>query len=124
MTERVYFYEHVNGEVIRKPAILVDGGGGPDEYFNSPFVKRWWSEGGEPEASASIFDRAATRIADSDYTLSRSQAEEYTRLVLEEIREPSERMLEAGYEADESTGGHFDGPAVWKAMVDAIRNEA
>lgn len=28
----------------RKPAIVVDAGGGPYEYFSGPFVKRWWVE--------------------------------------------------------------------------------
>lgn len=38
-----YFYEHTNGQIIRKPAAVVDGnGGGPLEYFDSPAVKRWW----------------------------------------------------------------------------------
>ncbi len=39
-----YFYEHSNGEVIRKPDIVVDMGGGPADYFDSPMVKRWWHE--------------------------------------------------------------------------------
>jgi len=37
-----YFYEHANGQVIRKPNIVVDSAGGPDQYFDSQFVKRWW----------------------------------------------------------------------------------
>lgn len=37
-----YYYEHTNGEIIFKPKIVVDMGGGPSEYFNSPFVKKWW----------------------------------------------------------------------------------
>lgn len=36
-----YEYEHVNGTKHRKPAFVVDMGGGPSEYFNSPFVKSW-----------------------------------------------------------------------------------
>jgi hypothetical protein len=36
-----YEYTHIDGQVIRKPAIVVDMGGGPYEYFNSPFVKSW-----------------------------------------------------------------------------------
>ncbi|WP_373054317.1 hypothetical protein [Thioalkalivibrio sp.] len=39
-----YFYEHVNGTIHRKPAIVVEMGGGPHEYFDSPNVKRWWRE--------------------------------------------------------------------------------
>lgn len=39
----MYFYEHTNGEIIQKPDIVVDPIG-PAEYFNSPFVKRWWHE--------------------------------------------------------------------------------
>jgi len=37
-----YYYEHENGEIIFKPFIVVDMGGGPREYFDSSFVKRWW----------------------------------------------------------------------------------
>lgn len=37
-----YYYEHENGTVHWKPYIVVDMGGGPEEYFDSPFVKRWW----------------------------------------------------------------------------------
>ena len=43
-----YFYEHVNGEIIRRPAIVVEMGGGPGDYFNSPFVRKWWREGDQP----------------------------------------------------------------------------
>jgi len=39
--DHYYEYIHVNGSTIRKPAIVVDMGGGPEEYFNSPFVKSW-----------------------------------------------------------------------------------
>jgi hypothetical protein len=45
---RPYYYEHTNGTVHRKPAIVVDMGGGPREYFASPYVQRWWREGDEP----------------------------------------------------------------------------
>lgn len=44
MKEPDYVYEHVNGTIHRKPALVVDSGGGPWEYFNSPFVKKWWRE--------------------------------------------------------------------------------
>lgn len=44
---RTYFYEHENGTIIRKPAIVVESGGDPAEYFDSPFVKRWWMEESE-----------------------------------------------------------------------------
>ena len=37
-----YYYKHTNGEVIAKPDIVVDMGGGPHMYFNSPFVENWW----------------------------------------------------------------------------------
>lgn len=41
----VYKYEHVNGSIISKPAMIIDYyDGGPREYFDSPFVKRWWYE--------------------------------------------------------------------------------
>jgi hypothetical protein len=39
--EAYYEYEHVNGTKHRKPLIVVEMGGGADEYFNSPFVKSW-----------------------------------------------------------------------------------
>ena len=43
--EYVYKYEHVNGNIITKPRLVVEGsGGGPRLYFDSPFVKRWWVE--------------------------------------------------------------------------------
>lgn len=41
-SEPGYYYEHVNGGVIWKPLWIVDMGGGPQVYFDSPFVKRWW----------------------------------------------------------------------------------
>jgi hypothetical protein len=39
-----YKYEHTNGKIITKPAIVVESGTTPEEYFDSPFVKRWWKE--------------------------------------------------------------------------------
>jgi len=36
-----YFYLHQNGSVIMKPGTVVDSIG-ELEYFNSPFVKRYW----------------------------------------------------------------------------------
>ncbi|MEC8776817.1 MAG: hypothetical protein VXX79_18455, partial [Pseudomonadota bacterium] len=44
-----YYYEHENGSVIRKPAIVVDSGGGPWQYFSGPFVRRWWTSDDWPE---------------------------------------------------------------------------
>ena len=53
----MYFYEHVNGETIKKPDIVVAPS--PHEYFDSPFVKRWWwfddAESNDPTL-ASIMD--------------------------------------------------------------------
>lgn len=46
-----FFYEHADGSVHRKPALVVEMGGGPAEYFNSPFVKRWW-QGEDPREQA------------------------------------------------------------------------
>lgn len=40
----VYKYLHTNGTIITKPAMVVDYGGGPYEYFDSPFVQKWWYE--------------------------------------------------------------------------------
>lgn len=37
-----YYYEHTNGGVHWKPRVVVDSAGGPREYFDSPFVARWW----------------------------------------------------------------------------------
>lgn len=39
-----YFYEHSNGQIIRKPDIVVEMGGGAPAYFTGPFVKSWWVE--------------------------------------------------------------------------------
>lgn len=39
-----YFYVHSNGSIIEKPDIVVDRGGGPFAYFDSPFVREWWQE--------------------------------------------------------------------------------
>jgi len=41
-----YYYEHANGTVRKKPDIVVDMGGGPHEYFNSPYCKKWWHSDG------------------------------------------------------------------------------
>jgi len=38
----MYYYEHTDGSTISKPDIVVDMAGGPDDYFDSPFVVRWW----------------------------------------------------------------------------------
>ena len=38
----MYFYQHTNGSIIQKPDIVVHMGGGPEEYFDSPFVERYW----------------------------------------------------------------------------------
>lgn len=40
-SENAYYYLHANGEIIRKPAIVVDPVG-PREYFSGPFVQKWW----------------------------------------------------------------------------------
>lgn len=40
----MYYYEHENGAIINKPDIVVDMGGGPADFFDSPLVKRWWHE--------------------------------------------------------------------------------
>ena len=37
-----YWYRHTGGGLTRKQQIVVDMGGGPSKYFNSPFVKHWW----------------------------------------------------------------------------------
>jgi len=36
-----YWYLHTNGERFFKPAVVVDSIGAFD-YFNSPFVKKFW----------------------------------------------------------------------------------
>ena len=38
----MYYYKHVNGETISKPDFTVDSAGGPEVYFEGPFVERWW----------------------------------------------------------------------------------
>jgi hypothetical protein len=39
-----YFYQHSNGSIIEKPAVVVEAAGGPGEYFSGPFVRDWWQE--------------------------------------------------------------------------------
>jgi hypothetical protein len=39
-----YFYRHSEGGIIEKPALVVESGGGPWEYFSGPFVREWWFE--------------------------------------------------------------------------------
>ena len=41
----MYFYEHANGKIIAKPDSTVKSAG-VHEYFDSPFVIRWWHEVG------------------------------------------------------------------------------
>ena len=38
----MYYYRHINGEVISKSKLVVEYGGGPVVYFNSPYVVEWW----------------------------------------------------------------------------------
>ena len=39
----MYAYLHVNGKVLQKPDIVVDTmPGGAEEYFDSPYVVKWW----------------------------------------------------------------------------------
>jgi hypothetical protein len=57
---RDYLYRHTNGEVIRKPCVVVQMAGGPFEYFDSPFVRHWWRDGeNEPGYDLSQEDRVA-----------------------------------------------------------------
>lgn len=42
MKNYVYYYLHSNGDLIYKDAISVDNSDGPYDYFDSPFVKKWW----------------------------------------------------------------------------------
>jgi len=54
-----YWYQHINGELIFKAAWAVDSIG-PHDYFDSPFVNRWWKvKAGEPypEALADLMKR-------------------------------------------------------------------
>lgn len=37
-----YIYLHTNGNLIAKVAYVVDKYSSPKEYFNSPYVKKWW----------------------------------------------------------------------------------
>jgi len=39
----MYFYEHTNGEIIRKPDAVVEPIGA-ERYFASPFVVKYWHE--------------------------------------------------------------------------------
>ena len=40
--ERMYYYLHTNGKIISKRAIVAEMGTTPAEYFDSPFVKKYW----------------------------------------------------------------------------------
>lgn len=54
-----YYYIHQNGELIRKVGHVVDSGGGPFEYFDSPFVTRWFKGDNVPaDIMSKIRDRA------------------------------------------------------------------
>ncbi len=57
----MYFYEHKNGTIHRKPDRVVEMADGPFMYFESPFVKRWWHEKDETREDAII---EATRAED------------------------------------------------------------
>jgi len=46
----MYYYEHTNGEIISKPDIVVDSLGA-SEYFDSPFVKKYWHEDDKKEGA-------------------------------------------------------------------------
>ena len=36
-----YLYEHTNGKIIEKVSNIFINGMTPEDYFDSPFVKRW-----------------------------------------------------------------------------------
>ena len=38
----MYYYRHVNGTVISKSDVVVNMAGGPEIYFEGPFVEKWW----------------------------------------------------------------------------------
>jgi len=38
---RTYYYLHTNGSLVKKPAIVVESCG-VNDYFNSPFVRKYW----------------------------------------------------------------------------------
>lgn len=40
----MYYYEHINGDVIQKPDVVVEMAGGPQIYFASPMCRKWWHE--------------------------------------------------------------------------------
>ena len=45
----MYYYRHINGTVIQKPDFVVDSAGGPEIYFEGPFVERWWWKEDKPD---------------------------------------------------------------------------
>jgi hypothetical protein len=47
-----YYYLHTNGDLIHKPKIVVDAD--PD-YFDSPFVRKYWQIDTEDRTTAYIF---------------------------------------------------------------------
>ena len=51
MSERHFYYLHTNGDLIHKPAIVVDS---DPQYFDSPFVRRVWTVDPEERGSAYI----------------------------------------------------------------------
>jgi hypothetical protein len=54
---------------------------------------------------------------------SRHEAEALIRAVLAELREPTERLVEAGNQADLGRGGEASVTEIWRAMIDAALSE-
>lgn len=38
----MYYYLHINGNIIPNTDLVVNAEGGPDRRFDSPMVKKWW----------------------------------------------------------------------------------
>lgn len=57
---RDFWYRHTNGTLHRKPHFVVMCGGGPEEYFDSSFVRHWWRDGdSEPDPRKLLVARIA-----------------------------------------------------------------
>lgn len=80
---RDFLYRHTNGTLQRKLHYVVMAGGGPAEYFNSPFVQHWWRHG-DAEPGTTAFDiRAIRRLI-------------YDTLVKRDLERRQQKQMELG----------------------------
>ena len=56
-TTHVYKYRHTNGTVLAKSVYVVESfPGGPEKYFESPYVQEWWLEKRDDPPTVGGFD--------------------------------------------------------------------